>query len=76
MLFTAWENCQLQRIEEQGSPQGLKEYGVDLFAKVRQTLLDVLTLKNLPNESRSEMQETLVGVEQTLDILRKSLTGP
>lgn len=56
---------------ERMSPQERKEYSLDLFTRLRNTLLDVLRLENTPDKNRKQTEKLLAGVEETLDLLHK-----
>lgn len=56
----------------QSSPQERKEYHLNVFAKARETLIEVLTLEDMPEEHRKEAEETLASVERNLEFLRTS----
>ena len=72
-LVSLNKGMSLQEINqpEPMSSQERKEYSLDLFARVREMLLDALTLENMPEELRREMQETADGYERLLELVHK-----
>lgn len=52
--------------------QESNERNYQILVKTRETLLDVLTLENTPEENRKHTQKTLDGIEQLLELIRTS----